>query len=243
MPSGLSSSPGGTGPAGERLISKTSLDRGAGRPGPELAQLRDGSEVLIRPIEPGDAQKLLSGFRALSPDSRYRRFLAPTSTLDSRWLKYLTDVDHHDHEALIAEASGSGEPVGVARFIRTAANSAVAEVAVTVVDHWQGKGVASALLTLLSSRAREEGITRYRATCLAENRVMLGLLRDLGDEHSAHTEAGVVEIEIDLPDAIERGNPLHAALVHASSGTLEFTHPRPAQSPLGARPAASRGRC
>jgi RimJ/RimL family protein N-acetyltransferase len=199
----------------------------------EPVELREGSEILIRPIEPSDRQKLVAGFEALSPESRYRRFLTPTTTLDSKWLTYLTEVDHVDHEALIAESTATGEPVGVARYIRLSGQPAVAEVAVTVVDDWQGKGAASALLALLSARAKSAGISRFRATCLGENRVVLELLRELGSERSERAGGGVVEIDIDLPTEIERGNPLHAALKRAASGVLTFRHPRPVEGPAG----------
>jgi RimJ/RimL family protein N-acetyltransferase len=199
----------------------------------ELVELRDGSQVLIRPIEPRDGEMLLAGFEMLSPESRYRRFFTPLTTLDSRWLTYLTEVDHRDHEALVAESVATGEPVGVARYIRLPEQPTAAEMAVTVVDHWQGKGAASALLALLSRRAQAEGITRFHATCLAENRAVLELLRGFATERSEKTTGNVVEIDMDLPAELERGNPLHAALTHAASGTLTFRHPQPTRAAQG----------
>lgn len=85
---------------------------------PERVELRDGSAVQIRPIEPDDIDALLRGFQALSPESRYRRFLAPLNRLSDEQLRYLTVVDHHDHEALVAVSDPDEEPVGAARFIR-----------------------------------------------------------------------------------------------------------------------------
>jgi len=196
----------------------------------ELVELHDGSKVLIRPIEPRDRELLLAGFETLSPESRYRRFFTPLTTLDSRWLTYLTEVDHHDHEALVAESVATGQPVGVARYIRLSEQPTVAEIAVTVVDRWQGKGAGTALLAMLSRRARSEGIMRFHATCLAENRAMLELLRGFATERSQETAGDVVELDIDLPAEFERGNPLHAALTHAATGRLTFRHPRPAQA-------------
>jgi len=189
-------------------------------------KLRDGSEVVIRPIEPRDRELFLTGFAELSPESRYLRFLSPMTQLDPKWVDYLTIVDHHDHEALIAETP-SEDPVGVARYIRCADDPAAAEVALTVVDRWQGRGAGSALLALLAVRAREEGITTFRATCLAENRAMLDLLRALGTETRKSTDHGVVEVAVDLPAEIETGNALHAALRHAAGARLNFRHPLP----------------
>ena len=80
----------------------------------------DHSRVTIRPIEPADAPLLVAAFAELSEDSRYRRFFTPKRELDDRQLAYLTNVDHHDHEALVAIDASSGSCAGVARFVRVA---------------------------------------------------------------------------------------------------------------------------
>ena len=85
--------------------------------------------------------------------------------LRERDLDYLTQVDHHDHEALVAVDEATGEGVGVARFVRTGPD--VAEPAVVVADDWQGRGPARGCSTLLAERAREEGIARFVAPVLA----------------------------------------------------------------------------
>ena len=85
----------------------------------------------------------------------------------------VTDVDHRDHEALVALAPGSGQLVGVARFIRNPREPDQAEVAVTVIDSWQRRGLGAALLRELAQRAAEEGIRHFTAEILAENRPML----------------------------------------------------------------------
>jgi hypothetical protein len=80
----------------------------------ERVELRDGSEVRIRPIEPGDKRRLAEGFDHLSEESRYRRFLHPIKHLSLRDLAYFTEVDHRDHEALIALDPDGGRPAGSA---------------------------------------------------------------------------------------------------------------------------------
>lgn len=162
--------------------------------------LEDGAQVEIRPIEPGDRDELAAGLRRLSPESRYRRFLAPTNELSEAELDYLTTVDHHDHEALVAQEPGSGAGVGVARFVRFPNEPDKAEFAVAVADDWQGRGVGGALLARLSERARAEGVRRFSAVILADNRPMLELLDDLGEVRYAQGEFGAVEVEIDLPE-------------------------------------------
>jgi len=85
---------------------------------PEIVvTLRDGSRVTVRPIRPQDAAPLRAGFERLSDESRYRRFLSPMQELSGPMLRYLTEVDHHDHEALIA-VGADGTIVGVARSVR-----------------------------------------------------------------------------------------------------------------------------
>src|SRR5881275_1948671 len=66
----------------------------------ERDRLRDGSTILIRPIEPDDKAALEEGLEHMSVDSRYKRFFAPVPRLTQQQLRYFTEVDHHDHEAL-----------------------------------------------------------------------------------------------------------------------------------------------
>jgi hypothetical protein len=80
-------------------------------------RLRDGSAVLIRPVRSSDAPLLAAGFARLSARSRWMRFLTVKNKLSPAELRYLTDIDHHDHEALGAQ-SRDGRGVGVARYIR-----------------------------------------------------------------------------------------------------------------------------
>ena len=117
-------------------------------------ELRDGSRVRIRQCRRTDRDLLVRGFERLSPESRYRRFLTPMHELDQKTLRYLTDLDHRDHEAMFA-LDESGEGVGVARYVRSAVRPDTAEVAVAVVDAWQGRGLGTLLLQAISVRARD----------------------------------------------------------------------------------------
>lgn len=162
---------------------------------------RDGSEILVRPISEEDREGLQTAFLALSNETRYRRFLRPINRLSEAELTRLTDIDHHDHEALIAIAP-DGQLVGVARYIRLVERPAAAEVAVTVTDEWQGRGVGTAMLTRLIARAEEEGIDTFVALCLASNKDMLILFEELGERvRRTGQSSGAVEVEIELPTA------------------------------------------
>jgi GNAT superfamily N-acetyltransferase len=188
-----------------------------------MPRLRDGSEVVIRELTPRDAPVLAEAFERLSPESRDLRFLGGKARLSSADLRYLTTVDGHAHDALGAvDATGRG--VGVARFVRLAADAPTAEVAVTVVDDWQRRGLGTLLLEELNQRARAEGIERYTALVSGENRAVVALLERVGAHVlSADAAAGTVEYEVDLP-AVGLGPSLRGALRGAASGHMTLTH-------------------
>jgi GNAT superfamily N-acetyltransferase len=175
--------------------------------------------VEIRPIEPDDKQALRDGFERLGERSRYRRFLAPHGRLSAEELRYFTEIDHHDHEALVAIDPLTGDGVGVARYVRSREDPAVAEMAVAVVDDWQGKGVGSRLVLELARRARREGIAGFTALLLAQNNEMLGLMRELGDVQVLEAGLGTVNVTVDLP---ETGLGRIPGLIRAvAAGTLK----------------------
>jgi GNAT superfamily N-acetyltransferase len=118
--------------------------------------------------------------------------------LSREQLAYLTEVDHHDHEALVALDPDSGEGLGVARFVRLGDAPDVAEAAVAIVDHWQDRGLGTALLGALADRARAEGIRSFRCLVLADNEEMIELLRTLGPPRETSRQPGAVEFEVDL---------------------------------------------
>jgi RimJ/RimL family protein N-acetyltransferase len=144
--------------------------------------LHDGSSVMINPVRSADAPLLADGFERLSARSRMTRFLSPKKQLSARELRYFTDVDHHDHEALGAVSVADGRGVGVARYVRDADDPQAAEIAVTIVDEWQGRGMGTLLLTRLTRRARQEGITRFTALVADGNEPVMRLLRRVSSE-------------------------------------------------------------
>lgn len=161
--------------------------------------LRDGSEVAIRPVRPGDAPLVAEGFAELSLESRRYRFLAFKPALSPQELRYSTDVDHHDHEALVAISQIDGRGVGIASCIRDAEHPEDAEFAITVVDALQGRGLGAVLLSRLADHARRRGIRRFTALVAEDNVAMLALLTDLGEEaRLTRWGSGTVEYEVDL---------------------------------------------
>jgi RimJ/RimL family protein N-acetyltransferase len=164
------------------------------------ATLRDGSTVLIRQVRGTDAPLLADGFARLSIRSRQMRFLGPKNTLSAAELRYLTEIDHHDHEALGALSPADGRGVGVARYIRDRDDPRAAEIAVTIADDWQGRGLGRELLARLTDRARQAGICRLTATVSADNVAMTGLLCKMGAGLTGRGP-GTVEYEVALEPA------------------------------------------
>jgi GNAT superfamily N-acetyltransferase len=169
---------------------------GAGSTRRSAASRSEG--LTIRPIAPEDREQFVKSFERLGERSRYRRFLSPHERLSSAELRYFTEVDHHDHEALVAIDPETSTGVGVARFVRSKTDPSVAELAVAVVDDWQGEGVGSRLVRALADRARAEAIGSFSALVLADNELMLKLLRDLGNVRIVHAVLGTVELSVEL---------------------------------------------
>ncbi len=180
----------------------------------------DGLELLLRPLRADDKRRLAQAFDQLSPRTRYRRFFAPLQSLSEQDLRYLTEVDHHDHEALAAVNPDNGMIIGVARYVRSD-DPTEAEVAVVVGDPWQGHGVATALLAQLVGRARAEGIDHFVALVMSDNTDALELFRHLapGGSHTRRSASGHTELVMELPDPDRIGeSTLGRALRAAASG-------------------------
>jgi GNAT superfamily N-acetyltransferase len=188
----------------------------------ELARLRDGSEVLISRLTPDDAPLLADAFARLSEESRRLRFLGPKPSLSAAELRYLTEVDGHRHEALSAIDPATGQAIAIGRFVRNPERPDSAEVAITVADGWQRRGLGRLLLERLADRAREEGITSFTALVSHDNRKMQGLLKGIDPPaRVSHTAGGVAEWQIEVaPKGL--GRQLETALRAAAAGHLEL---------------------
>lgn len=141
----------------------------------------DGTLVRIRPIRPGDRDREAAFVRDLSAASRYFRFHSTLRELTPAMLERFTQVNYPDDMALVAvvdEPEGERQ-VGVARYVRES-DTDTAEIAIVVADAWQGRGIATRLLTGLREVARGAGITHLVASVLRENGRMLELVRRLG---------------------------------------------------------------
>ena len=156
--------------------------------------LRDGTRVRMRPIRPDDAPRLMALYDHLSRDSRYQRFFSAMQRLPPDWARFLATVDYRRRLALVAEAPGDPDTlIAVARY-EPGSEPDTAEVAFTVQDDWQGRGLGTLMFGALLDAAEANGIHRFQAWVLGDNRRMLGLIARLGEVERRAFAQGVVEL-------------------------------------------------
>ncbi len=162
--------------------------------------LKDGSEVNLRPIAATDKEALATGLELLSPETVRRRFLAPKRRFTSGELRYLTEVDGHDHVALVATpVDDPATVVAVGRWVRLPEEPESAEFAIVVSDDLQGMGLGSLLADELAATAKAEDISRFTASALADNAAIVAVMERLSDHlDRRHPGLGVTEVAFNL---------------------------------------------
>lgn len=161
-----------------------------------LLELGNGTRVHVRPIRAEDEPLLHEAFSRMSERSVYFRFFSPLKRLPETMARRFARVDYDQRFALVATThrpDGKEHILGVARY-DLVPGTTTAEVAVTVVDEVQRRGIGTGLLRLLADVAREHGIEEFSLVVLPENQSMLGLLRKMDWIHDAEFVGGVYEI-------------------------------------------------
>ncbi|MCC7415539.1 MAG: GNAT family N-acetyltransferase [Acidobacteria bacterium] len=170
---------------------------------PSRLVLRDGTVVAVRAAGVGDADEVARFFQALSPESRYRRFLSvslPPAALIRRFCE--TTDPAHSSTLIASRGSGSSERI-VALASYMAIDAGTAEASFAVADGLQGKGVGTLLLEHLAAQAASVGFGRFHATTLAENAAMLEVFKESGFQIRARVEHGCAEVELSLTLPLE----------------------------------------
>jgi RimJ/RimL family protein N-acetyltransferase len=164
-----------------------------------MERLSDGTLITVRPIRPSDRDTLAAALEHLSQASTRARFLAPKDHFSERELDYLTRVDGYDHVALVAEAADDPNCfIGVGRFVRLPDDPQTAEVAITIADAWQGKGMGRLMGGLLAHAAGERGVRQFTATMLADNIASHRLFASMTDRLQTHHHGSVDELVVPL---------------------------------------------
>jgi acetyltransferase len=167
-------------------------------------RLADGREVVVRPVLAFDADAEQDFVRALSPAARLRRFHFGMRELPLSILRAMTEVDHDDHVAIVAEAFDDDEApriVADARYVRGPRERACheAEFAIAVADDWQGVGLGRALLQRLARHAARRGLHQLVGDVLPDNRAMFAVAASLGAHRVASPNGpGVIRVRFEL---------------------------------------------
>jgi GNAT superfamily N-acetyltransferase len=166
----------------------------------QMFRLPGGEPVMVRAIEPQDAGRLQAYVRNLSAPARRNRFLGAISELAPTQLDRLTHMDRPGELALIAFARAGGEAPMVAEAIQViASESQRCEIALSVTDAWQRRGLGTLLLQNIECRARLFGARYLAGEVLRTNDAMKGLARRAGFAiRGPFTDARLVEILKDL---------------------------------------------
>jgi GNAT superfamily N-acetyltransferase len=155
-------------------------------------------QVQTRPVGPDDFDRFGRLWQRLSPETVYRRFLAPIRRLSAALVRHIVEVDHELREALVAVVDD--EIVGIAQYERPRDDPSRADFAVLVQDDWQGIGLGTRLSDEIVSLAAARGVRTVVADVLASNDRMLAILRHNGPALHLHRESSVYEVELSLAE-------------------------------------------
>ena len=187
---------------GERLL-RIARQRLAAFVTPVQVRLKDGTELLLRPVLPGDVARTTDSSVEFSNETIYRRFMSTRSPTPAL-MHYLFEVDYVDHFVWVLVDGVEGPAVADTRFVRDADDATAAEIAFIVADDYQGRGIGTFLMEALIIAAHVGGVRRFTARLLAENAPMRAILERYGGEWE-RDEPGVVTTEFDVP----RNSELH----------------------------------
>jgi GNAT superfamily N-acetyltransferase len=170
-------------------------------PPPTQVALRDGTTIVVRALVPEDRALVAAAFDRLSDRSRFLRFFSPLPRLPKRTLDRLMDVDHVGHVALVAVHDEAC--IGVVRYVVDRDDPTIADLAITVIDAHQGRGLGRALIETIRDVAAARGVERLSLDIHPENRVMMGLVRSLGVRLTVRDGVmhGWLPTELERPDA------------------------------------------
>lgn len=172
--------------------------------------LRDGGTAHLRPIHPSDADAVQAFHTGQSQNSIYMRFFAFKARLSAKELKRFTEVDYKDRVAFVITIHD--EIIGIGRYDRLP-DPTEAEVAFNIADAHQGRGIGSILLEHLAAAAHENGIRKFTAEVLPENRKMLMVFSDAGYDVKRHFDDGVVSLEFNI-DPTEKSRAVMESREH-----------------------------
>ena len=149
-------------------------------------RLKDGTEVILRPIRPEDEPMELEFIKGLSRETSRFRFFQIIKDLPHDALVRFCNIDYDREMAFIAETTDTDTnriprriEIGVSRLILDP-NMKRGEFAVVIADKYQGKGLGTKLVDMLIEVAREKNVEAMYGVVMSENMAMIRLCEKLG---------------------------------------------------------------
>ena len=156
-------------------------------------QLADGTDLVIRPIRPEDAEIEQAFVNGLSEQSKRFRFMHVINEMTPQMLSHFTQIDYDRDMALIAvtHVDGQEQEIGVARYSRNPDGESC-EFALVIDDRWNHKGIGTLLMRRLIEVARRHRLQTMDGEVLSDNHPMLTLTRNLGFEQTTDPQDSTV---------------------------------------------------
>lgn len=172
------------------------------------AELKGGLKVFFRPIQPADELLLKELFYSHSDETIRQRYFSLIRHLPHEQVQKFVTLDYRNNFALVGleQHEGRERMICVGRYFRNPARDE-AEVAFTVHDHFQRRGLGAFLLENLARIAQENGIVGFTAEVLADNRAMLGVFQAVAGRMETKHEAGVCSLRFNLSEVKSRKSP------------------------------------
>jgi RimJ/RimL family protein N-acetyltransferase len=169
------------------------------------ASLRDGTPVQVRAVRPDDRQRIVDAFHKLAPETIYTRFFSAKKELTEADLGRIEASDFVRAVSLVVTLAQGGDEViiggGAYTVLDHPGELPSAELSFTIEEDYQGQGLSTLLMRLLTQVGRERGIRRFEAEVLAGNAPMLRVFERCGLAMQTRAEDGVVFVQMSLDPA------------------------------------------
>ena len=168
-------------------------------------RLSDGRPVCLRTIRPSDEARIRDGIREMSNQSRYLRFFSAFREPPESIVKQLGAVDGHDHIAwgAILLDGKRYPPIGAAHAIRSKTHADTGELAIAVLDSYQGQGLARMLIAAVLVECNSEDLPILDVHILGANHIAINLIVSIG----ARRMPGLVSVrhyQIKVKEALDK---------------------------------------
>ena len=152
--------------------------------------------AMVRPIKPTDEVLLQKYFYALSEETVFNRYFRPVRAMDHQTAQGLVNPDYDKDMTLVITTGPIGREkiVAMGRYCRDE-EGGLAEVAITVCDEYQGKGLGGVLQRHLAAYARRKGVKGFWAYLFGTNQAMYKLFAQLGPYTQKEAEPGILRLE------------------------------------------------